>query len=158
MKLRYPILWLVLLCFVRGEATAQTTSARRPRRVPVTVVLVDSLAQREAPFVIVRRPGNTPADLILLRDGGDVNQLSDAIRGLLTARLANGDVAPSAATFRVRPQAHRGAAARAPFPWATRVLNDLRHATPREIRGFGCARSVEIWLPRQGVGRAKSRA
>ena len=131
---------------------AQQPANRQPRRVSATVVLVDSLTQPDAPFVIVRRPGSTPADLILLRSGADAAQLSEAVRGLLTARQANGDFAPTAAIFRVRPHQRAGAIARPAFPWAPRVLNDLRRAEPREISGVGRVRAVQIWLPRQGTG------
>lgn len=155
MKLGFLLLCAAALGAGAPATTAQQPGKGQPRRVAATVVMVDSIAQPDAPFVIVRRPGATPADLILVRSGADAAQLSDAVRGLLTARQANGDVAPAAATFRVRPHRGAGAATRRPFPWAPRVLNDLRRAEPREISGVGLVRAVEIWLPRQGHGRAR---
>lgn len=148
---------LALVCLDLTSATAQQSLTHRPQRVPVTIVMVDSINQRDASYVILRRPGGVPADVILLRSGASVNQLSEAIRGLLTARYANGDVAPTAATFRVRPRMRAGADARPALPWAARVLNDLRRAELRELSGFGRVRAVEIWLPRQGNGRATPR-
>lgn len=156
MKLR-----TLLIAFVLGvnasTPAAQQPGKSQPRRVAATVVLVDSVAQPDAPFVIVRRPGATPADLILVRSSVNATQLSDAVRGLLTARQANGDFPVAAATFRVRPHQRAGATARPAFPWAPRVLNDLRRAEVREISGIGRVRAVQIWLPRQGNGRGPSR-
>jgi hypothetical protein len=147
------LILLLLSLLALGPGTRAAT-AQQPRRVAATVVLLDSIAQPGAPFVLVRRPGAAPADLILVRSGVGAAQLSDAIRGLLTARKAGGDFPSAAATFRVRP---RTAAARPAYPWAQRVLNDLRRSEPREIPGVGRVRAVEIWLPRQGNGRAAPR-
>jgi hypothetical protein len=158
MKLTILFLCATLLGAGTPPTTAQQPGGGRPSRVGATVVLVDSVHQRNAAFVIVRRPGASPADLILVRSDVDAAQLSDAIRGLLTARQADGDVASTAATFRVRPQQRAGTGARPVFPWAPRVLNDLRRAAPREISGVGRVRAVEIWLPRQGTGRTRARA
>lgn len=152
---------LAALCaFVLITCSPTAAQHREPRgreRVPALVVLVDSIRELDAPYVIMRRPGSTPADLIVLRADADASQLSDAVRGLLTARLANGDVPPSAATFRVRPHQRGGAAAQPALPWAPRVINDVRRAPVREISGIGRVRAVQIWLPRQGTGRAKPR-
>jgi hypothetical protein len=156
MKLRTFLLVIVALGGTAPDTAAQQPRRGATRRVAATIVLVDSITQPDAPFVVVRRPGSTPADLILIRTGVDAAGLSDAIRGLLNARRANGDFAGFAATFRVRPQ-QRGVSARPAFPWAARVLNDLHRAEPREISGMGRLRAVQIWLPRQGTGRARPR-
>ena len=157
MKLTILFLCLTLLSVGTPPMTAPQPRGGQPNRVGATVVLVDSIGQRNAAFVIVRRPGASPADLVLVRSDVDAVQLSDAVRGLLTARQADGDFASTAATFRVRPQQRAGAGARPVFPWAPRVLNDLRRAAPREISGIGRVRAVEIWLPRQGAGRSRTR-
>ncbi len=149
------LILLLLSLLALGPGTRAAT-AQQPRRVAATVVLLDSITQPGAPFVLVRRPGAVPADLILVHSAIGAAQLSDAIRGLLTARQAGGDFPRAAATFRVRPQ-QRTAAARPAYPWAQRVLNDLRRSEPREIPGVGRVRAVEIWLPRQGNGRAAPR-
>jgi hypothetical protein len=158
MKLGLSPICLVIGCLALTTAAAQQSATRRPQRVPATIVLTDFINQRDASWVIVRRPGGVPADVILLRSGASVDELSEAIRGLMTARYANGDVAPAAATFRVRPRTRAGADARPALPWAPRVLNDLRRAQLREVSGFGRVRAVEIWLPRQGNGRATRRS
>jgi hypothetical protein len=155
MKLRTLLLFVVALGAVAPTTVGQQPGQGQPRRIAATIVLVDSITQPDAPFLIVRRPGSMPADLILVRAGVNAAGLSDAIRGLLTARQANGDFASAAATFRVRPQA--SALARPAFPWAARVLNDLRRAELREISGMGRMRAVQIWLPRQGTGRTRPR-
>ena len=131
---------------------------RAPTRVPVTIVLVDRLAQPGVPFVIERRPELTPRDLIVLRADATPDQLSDAVRSLLTVRQAGGDMPTVRGTMRMRPQnaGARGAAraaARRALPWAGRVLSDLRQATARDVPGIGRVRSVEIWLPPQARGR-----
>jgi len=153
MKLILLLLSILALGPGARAVTAQQPGGTQPRRVAATVVLLDSVGRPGAPFVLVRRPGAAPADLILVHSAIGAAQLSDAIRGLLTARQANGDFPQAAATFRVRPQ-QRTAGARPAFPWAQRVLSDLRRSQPREIPGVGRVRAVEIWLPRQGSGRA----
>jgi hypothetical protein len=157
MKLNALLLCLVALGTGVDTIAAQQPGTERPRRVPATVVLVDSLTQSSAPFLLVRRADATPTDLILVNSGIDPAQLSDAIRGLLTARQSGGDFPRVAATLRVRSRQPTGAGARPPFPWAARVLNDLRRADPREVQGVGRARAVEIWLPHQGNGQARPR-
>lgn len=137
-----------------------------PQRVPVTIVLADQLAQPDAPFVLHRRPTLAPQDVIVVRSEATVNQLSDAIRALIIARQAGGDTARVAGKMRVRPHTSGAAAGtdstglrgrrpdsarlpRAPFPWAERVLRDLRRAEKREVAGIGAVQAVEIWLPPQ---------
>jgi hypothetical protein len=144
---------LAVLTLCAGRLEAQQS---RPQRVPVTVVLVDRLAHPDVPFVMQRRPDLRPQDVIVLRSDATPDQLSDAVRGLLTARQAGGDSAAAPAAMRIRPNtpaltgANRAAASRPTLPWAPRVLADLRRAEYREVPGIGHVRAVEIWLPRQG--------
>lgn len=143
-----------------------------PRRVPATIVLTDSLPTGTGnPFIIQRRPNLTPRDVILIRPGADAGQLSDAIRAILTARQAGGDIPATQATLRIRPHsaspAGRGAAARGAnpgtaeggrrtFPWSQRVLDDLRRAEVQSVAGIGRVRAVQIWLPAQrGAARVQ---
>jgi hypothetical protein len=122
------------------------------RRVSVTIVLVDSLAQPNAAYLILRRADANPADVILLRSGADADELSDAIRALLVARQATGDRPVATATLRVRPRQPREGR-RPAFPWVHRVLADLRRAGRQPIEGLGTRPAVTIWLPRQHAGR-----
>jgi len=124
-----------------------------PNRVPVTLVLVERLTQSGAPFVIERRPDLTPRDIIVMRADATPDQLSDAVRSLLTIRQAGGDTATARGTMRMRPQSVAvGGAQRRALPWAARVLSDLQAAAARDIAGIGRVRAVEIWLPAQARG------
>lgn len=135
-----------------GVAQQQAASARQPTRVPVTLVLVDDLPRSEVPFLVERRPGVAPHDVILLRSDATPEQLSEAIRTLLVIRQVEGDTTSRRATMRTRlRQAHAGP--RREFPWVSRVLADLRRAPPEPLAGYGEVRAVEIWLPPQR-GRA----
>lgn len=157
------VLPFLLLCTVPLQAQPQA-----PRRVPVTVVLADQLSRPDAPFVIQRRANSRPGDVIVLRSDATPSQLSDAIRALMTARQAGGDSASVTGTMRMRPHASssavgargRPAGGRMPrnvFPWADRVLRDLRQSPVREVAGIGRVKAVEVWLPRQnGVTRRRS--
>jgi hypothetical protein len=135
---------------------AQGTQAAPPRpsaptRVPLTIVLVSTLPHPGAPYEIQRRTSGDVRDVVLLLESATAEQLSDAIRGVLTARLVSGDTATQAAVIRVRPHA---AGARQAFPWTHRVLADLRRAQARPVPGVGTVQAVRIWLPPQhGAGR-----
>lgn len=127
-----------------------------PTRVPLTIALVQVLPHRSAPFEIQRRTSGEVRDVVLLPETATAEQLSDAIRGVLTARLVDGDTATHARTVRVRPRS-AGVAQRPPFPWAHRVLADLRRAPLQTMAGIGTVRAVKIWLPRQARARRASR-
>jgi hypothetical protein len=140
------------------SASWLTAQQGAPSRVPVTLVLVDRLTQSDAPFVIERRPDLTPRDVIVMRADATPDQLSDAVRSLITIRQAGGDTAAARGTMRVRPQnvwagGARHPTARRALPWAARVLGDLQRAAARDIAGIGRVRAVEIWLPAQARGR-----
>lgn len=118
----------------------------QPTRVPATIVLADHVAQAE-PFVIHRRAiGAT--DVIVLRSDATADQLSDAVRTLVTIRQVGGDTAAAPAVMRMRPQ-QRGTASRATLPWVGRVFSDVHGAGLHDVPGFGRVRAVQIWLPRQ---------
>jgi hypothetical protein len=150
---------LALMVLIMASATpvgigAQGFTTRRQSRVPATVVFVDSLPVSGVPFVVNRRPDLSPADLIVLRSSATPAEFSDAVRSLLTARQAGGDLPIGAAIVRMRPH-QRLQGTRPPFPWTARVLADLRGATPRAIPGLGIVRAVDIWLPRQARARGQ---
>lgn len=127
---------------------AQRTPGGAPTRVPLTVVLVSELPRPGAAYEIQRRTMGADLDVVLLLDTATPKQLSDAVRGVLTARQAGGDTAQQAGTFRIRPD---NGSARAPLPWVGRVLRDLRAAQPRTVPGVGRVRAVRIWLPPQAA-------
>lgn len=132
--------------------TAQVAGARpAPTRVPLTIAIVSTVPHPGASYEIQRRTSGDVRDVVLLPPSATAEQLSDAIRGVLTARLVGGDTAREAAVIRVRPHA---AGAHLAFPWAHRVLVDLRHASARPIPGVGTVQAVRIWLPPQrGAGK-----
>jgi hypothetical protein len=138
----------VALVFIAERAPAQGSTRGPSVRFPVTVALVDSLPVPGVSFVVQRRADLTPADLILVRVGTNPAEVSDAIRTLITARQASGDLPATTATIRMRPQ-QRTQSGRREFPWSPRVLADLRRAPPRTIPGVGNVRAVDIWLPSQ---------
>lgn len=132
---------------VQGQATSPNAGAgnRRPR-VPVTVVLQDTVAPAPG-FRILRRVDQRPLDVIVLSGAADGETLSEAVRNLLMVRQVAGDTAPAAGQVRVRRAAAR--ATQRPYPWAARVVNDLRTAPPQPVAGIGMVRAVEIWFPPQ---------
>ena len=152
-KILSTALLLAVLTVCAAQLGAQQSG---PQRVPVTVVMVDRLVHPDVPFTIQRRPDLKAQDVIVLRSDATPDQLSDAVRGLLTARQVGGDSAAAPATMRIRPNTpastggNRAAVSRPSLPWVPRVLADLRRAEYRDVPGIGHVRAVEIWLPRQG--------
>jgi len=126
----------------------QGPESRKPARVPVTLVLVDSIPGGTAPFRILRRVDVAPHDVILLLSGADPAALSEAIGDLLVLRSLTGDTTTAGGAVRVR---HRQAKERTPrpVPWAGRVMSDLQRAQPRHLPGVGTVPAVEVWLPPQ---------
>jgi hypothetical protein len=130
------------------SAGAQQPTARAPGRVPATVALVDNLPVSGVSFVVQRRPGRTPTDLILLRKSATAAELSDAVRTLATARSAGGDYPMEGATVRMRAH-QKSEIRRMELPWTRAVLARLHRAKPRTVEGVGTVPAVAIWLPRQ---------
>ena len=137
----------------KAGAQRELRGGSTPARVPVTIVLTDHVPHTEAPFVLQRRPGRSPADVILLRSNATPEQLADAVSALIAVRQVHGDQPSVAGTLRVRPNTARRHTS---FPWTPRVLADLRKAQARDVVGFGRVRSVQIWLPRAHRPRPRS--
>lgn len=137
--------------FGAGPLRCQESSARGVHpavagRVPATVGLVEQLPHGAGSFEIIRRADASRHDVILLsRSAAGEEELSVAIRTLLAARRHGGDLPLRDATLRARPRNDP----EDPFPWAARVLRDVRSVTPRPLPGFGNVAFVEIWLPKQ---------
>jgi len=131
----------------QGQAASSPAGAvNRQPRVPVTVVLQDTSAPAPS-FRILRRVDQNPLDVIVLSGPADGETLSDAVRNLLMVRQIAGDTAAAAGQVRVRRSA--APASQRPYPWAARVVNDLRAAPPQAVAGIGIVRAVEIWFPPQ---------
>lgn len=149
LKVAAIALAITALCLPPDRLWAQHGN---PTRVPATVVFADQAVQAE-PFVVHRRT-DAEVDVIVLRSDATVEQLSDAVRALMTIRQLGGDTASSPGIMRMRPRpVGPGRAAAHPVPWAGRVLADLKKAEPRDVPGLGRVRAVKIWLPRQRIGR-----
>lgn len=127
----------------------QGTQQGSPRRVPLTVALVESIPNRGGAFVILRRSDATPADVILLTAAADAAALSNAIHTLALARSHGGDRPRKTVMLRQRPELSNPGRSRPELPWARRVLADLRGAVPRDLAGIGRVRAVDVWLPPQ---------
>ena len=135
-----------LLTFAAADASAQT---KKPKlnRITAGVVLVDTFPFANQTFVVQRRPGSSPGDIIMLKKGATAADLSEAVRGLLLTRQFNGDYPTKATTLRVKPQ--NRVAARKEFAWAGSVLRDVEKADKKAIKGVGNGRMVVIKLPSQ---------
>ena len=141
----------VAAIFAATDVPAQQPTVRKPQHVAATVAMVDEVPVPGAPFVVQRRPGATPADLILIRPSATAAELSDAVRTLATARAASGDYPLVPGIVRMRPN-QKWQAVRKELPWTHGVLARLRNAQPRSIEGVGTVRAVAIWLPKQTRG------
>lgn len=136
---------LMLSSDLYGQHPGQ--APRSPRRVPVTVAILDTLTA--SPFRIARRNEGPVLDMILLRPDADSTVLSAAVRELLLIRGAQGDTARAPGMVRVRPRSTPRAASGPVLPWARRVVRDVQIATPKQVAGIGVVRSVQVWLPPQ---------
>jgi hypothetical protein len=142
---------LVCLVAIRSKAFAQNTTPG-PTRVPVCVAISKQDLGSDN-YRIVRRSGAVePHDILLLKPRATSDDLSDALNDLLAIRRAAGDTAQRSALLRLRRPRTEALHGRR-FPWATRVLADVRTASEKPIEGFGDMQAVTIWLPPQGHGR-----
>ncbi|MDB4948856.1 MAG: hypothetical protein JWM27_1505 [Gemmatimonadetes bacterium] len=156
MTSRATSLVIALVLLATRPLAGQRSGLREVQRVPVTVALVDELPVADVPFLVQRRPALAPHDIVLLRTGATAAQLSEAIRTLLAARQAGGDLPAVNGFVRMRPHAApaANAAPRRQLPWAERVMRDVRKAPMMQIEGIGRGRAVQIWLPPQHGRRA----
>lgn len=143
-KLMLLVITVVASVPFAGGWTTLHAQEGRPR-VPAWVAISPEMEGSTSPFRLARFAGRAPQDVILLAPVADGATLTQAVEALLAARRAAGDEAASDALLRV-PQGGQGVRE---LPWATRVLNDVRATTPREIPGIGRVRAVRIWLPAQ---------
>jgi|GEM_PF-5375151 len=140
-------------CVVMLPAPAGAQRALRAGSVPVTIAVLEWSAHTEGTeAVIVRRPAQHPADVIVIRENAlNPAMLSAALRQLLALRSAMGDEPRMAGTFRVRRGVRPGEARQDELFLAPRLVRELRRATPRHVDGVGVARAVEISVPAQNT-------
>ncbi|HEX6367972.1 MAG TPA: hypothetical protein VF006_03500 [Longimicrobium sp.] len=149
--MRKPIRILLAAAALSAALSGTDAAAQGPRaRVPALVAISPELQGTEAPFRLARFGGSAPRDVILLAPDADATVLTQAVEALLAVRRHSGDAATSDAMLRMREHPRARV-----LPWATRVLQDVRTAAPRQIPGVGRLRAVQIWLPAQR--RAPSR-
>lgn len=140
---------LSVLMLVLADMSLTAQNHRAPSRIAVTVALSNEGTQVSSPFVILRRAGGTPRDVILLRDDvASAQILSQAIFMLAAARREEGDTAQAPHRLRGTVVKSSREAARE-LPWANRVLADLRVKDSLPVPGVGRTRAIEIWLPPQ---------
>ncbi|HEX9939445.1 MAG TPA: hypothetical protein VGB15_20045 [Longimicrobium sp.] len=154
LKPRRAVLAVVLVAAVSAARDVSAQSgirARRPR-VPVTIAFVDTLHAGAGDYVILRG-GDGGRDVILLRPSADAATFSDAVRSVMLIRTVRGEPGGNPHLVRTRGAAGGNRPSR-PLPWATRVLDDLRKSTPREVASLGMVPAMEIWLPAQQHGGA----
>lgn len=142
---------LLVVHGIGSSAGAQAPVSEAFARVPATIVLSDRLPPGSR-FVVKRSPAAARRDIIVLAPDANEQELSAAIRALLTVRQREGDVPADAKTVRIRPT-RSALVARPAFPWIGRVLADVNRADRIEIPEVGSVRAVQIWLPKQDKPR-----
>jgi hypothetical protein len=130
-------------------SAAQAAATGQQGRVPVTIVVTDRVPS-DSRFAVQRIPDAARRDRILLRSDARSEDLMAAINTLLSARRIEGDVPPVERTMRIRPTSTRNIR-RAPYPWISRILTDLRQTPEKDVPGIGRARAIQIWLPSQAI-------
>ena len=143
----------------RPQLTAEARKwAAIAKRVPVTLILVDSLdAPSNIPALLIRAPARgAPGDTIVLRGSATAADLSAAVLHLMIMRDRAGDTAATSATFRV--PASNGAARLGGMPNANVVLERLKASTPQPSARHGSIRTREIYLPGKAMRDAARRS
>lgn len=160
---------VALLAISSSQAASQTVAPKKiglpspvdlARRVPVTVAIMDSLRDRNAPALIYRRAHAVPHDVIVLpRMHATGDLLSAAIEALLVARDQQGDTASSDGVIRVtrstRPKFWRAHDTSLNRAVVTRLLLASRHA----VEGLGQAATEDLYiLPKAFHGKLTQKA
>lgn len=131
-----------------------------PARVPVLVLLVDSLPVPDARAVILRQSSSPVKDYILLtRRTATARQLSAAVFTLLTVHATAGTVPNRDAVVRVH-------AAEGPAAWieteerrAEVLVRRLRRNNAQYVPGFGFVPAVRLTVPAGALqGRLRRKA
>jgi hypothetical protein len=150
LSLRTATIALVMGFTLTTLAGAQQAS--HVARVPVLVLLVDSLPVPDARAVIVRQSSPPRRDYILLtRNTATARQLSAAVFTLVTVHATAGTVPDRDALIRVQ-------AAEGPTMWieteerrAESIVRRLQRTNARHVPGFGFVPAVRLTVPAQAM-------
>ncbi len=155
---RLSLCALAFAAMLAAPLGAQQTAAHA--RVPVLVLLVDSLPVPDARAVIVRQSSSPVKDYILLtRRTATARQLSAAVFTLLTVHATAGTVPDRDGVVRVH-------AAEGPAAWieteerrAEVLVRRLRRTHAQYVHGFGFVPAVRLTVPAQALhGRLRRKA
>jgi hypothetical protein len=148
--MKIPRLLICLLSFggvlLSDTASSQVdrSSPRAQSRAPVLLAVVDTLPDTVPRFRIIRLPGESAREAVLLPSDAGPELLTQAVEALRRVWAHDRGLQPGE-MLRLnggKAETHK----RRTFPWAGRVLQDLREAHPRRIPGVGYVRAVQIWL------------
>lgn len=140
----------------RASAQADQSSPRAESRAPVLLALVDTLPDTVPRFRIIRLPGESAREAVLLPSDATPELLTQALDALRMIWVHDKRSQPgemlrlNGGKAETRP--------RRTLPWAGRVLHDLREAHRRQVPGVGSVRAVQIWLaplPAGAAGRSQ---
>jgi hypothetical protein len=144
-RMRMMLAAMVSMAMFPGWVEGQEGS--QSARFPVAVVSVAELPAGAGAFEVIRRPDHSPQDVILIRENVSGEILSQAVWTLVLAHQAQ-PVPVQEERVRIRDSSSAGGDLR-PWPWADRVVEDLRDAQVVKIQGLGFVKALIIWLPRQ---------
>ena len=140
---------------VTSSAVSQDDRPKDPRdpstRVATTVAMLESQHDPSVAAIIIRRPSETPADMILLSRTAEPADLFAAVVQLTHIRKTFGERPALSARYRIRRRDSMSTSnvPSRELPALTRVLSDLRRLPAISVPGVGLASQVEIRTPRE---------
>ncbi len=147
--LRISAILLSALFITSAELRGQDVPVEKSHnRRPVMLVLTDQLSDASTPFVVQHRGDAMPQEVLLLRSDANAQDLSEGVRTTIMLWQVGASATVPNGRFRMRPHQSQANEHRV-FPWAARVLYDLRAGEYVETRDYGRVRVVTIWLPLQ---------
>ena len=121
-------------------------------RIPVLVVLLDTLPVRGSKALIAHRENGSPKDAILLtRESATARQLSAAVFTLLVLHEASPDTPVPDGVVNVKLR-------QGPTPWieteerrAEAIVRRLHGSTPQNVPGYGIVHSAKISVSSRAI-------
>jgi hypothetical protein len=141
LALQRSVLALVVAFPLWGSGASRLLAQADAPRAQVLLAISDSFPYRNADAVIIRRPGETPSDLILVkRDKLRPSLLAEGIVMLEIIRKQFGDAVTSRQVYRIpdpkRTNKYQNRAAQ----WSRSLMADR----PKKMRGIGFASSMVV--------------